>query len=139
MCPHPLLGGSLLAAVVIGVPAAAFAQHATIGAIEYRMSCAVCHGEDARGDGPLAQLLTVKPTDLTKLAERNNGRFPTDRVVETIDGRTQVGGHGTREMPAWGTRYAAEVGRDYGPYRSETVVKTRILELVHYLQTIQEK
>jgi mono/diheme cytochrome c family protein len=139
MCPHPLLGGSLLAAVVIGVPAAAFAQHVTIGAIEYRMSCAVCHGEDARGDGPLAQLLTVKPTDLTKLAERNNGRFPTVRVVETIDGRTQVGGHGTREMPAWGTRYAAEVGRDYGPYGSETVVKTRILELVHYLQTIQEK
>lgn len=139
MCPHPLLGGSLLAAIVIGVPTAAFAQHVTIGAIEYRMSCAVCHGEDARGDGPLAQLLTVKPTDLTKLAERNNGRFPTDRVVETIDGRTQVGGHGTREMPAWGTRYAAEVGRDYGPYGSETVVKTRILELVHYLQTIQEK
>jgi mono/diheme cytochrome c family protein len=139
MRPHPLLGGSLLAAVVIGVPAATFTQHVTIGAIEYRMSCAVCHGEDARGDGPLAQLLTVKPTDLTKLAERNNGRFPTDRVVETIDGRTQVGGHGTREMPAWGTRYAAEVGRDYGPYGSETVVKTRILELVHYLQTIQEK
>jgi len=138
MRPHPLLGGSLLAAVVIGVPAA-FAQHVTIGEIEYRMSCAVCHGEDARGNGPLAQLLTVKPTDLTKLAERNNGRFPTDRVVETIDGRTQVSGHGKRDMLAWGTRYAAEVGPDYGPYGSETVVKTRILELVHYLQTTQEK
>jgi mono/diheme cytochrome c family protein len=138
MRPHLLLGGALLAVAVIGVPAA-FAQHVTIGAIEYRMSCAVCHGEDARGDGPLTQLLTVKPTDLSKLAKRNNGQFPTDRVVETIDGRMQVSGHGTREMPVWGTRYAAEVGRDYGPYGSETVVKTRILELVHYLQTIQEK
>jgi mono/diheme cytochrome c family protein len=139
MRPHLLLGRILLTVVLIGVAAAASGQHATIGAIEYRMSCAVCHGEDARGDGPLAHLLTVKPTNLTKLSKRNNGRFPTEQVVETIDGRTQVSGHGTREMPVWGTRYAAEVGRDYGPYGSETVVRTRILELVHYLQTIQEK
>ena len=45
---------------------------------------------DARGGGPLTQLLTVKPTDLTRLAERNNGRFPTDKVVETIDGRSDL-------------------------------------------------
>jgi mono/diheme cytochrome c family protein len=139
MRPLQLLSGFLLTVTAIGIPASALAQHATIGAIEYRMSCAVCHGEDARGDGPLAHLLTVKPTDLTRLAKRNNGKFPTDKMVETIDGRTQVSGHGTREMPVWGTRYAAEVGRDYGPYGSETVVKTRILELVHYLQTLQEK
>jgi mono/diheme cytochrome c family protein len=139
MRPHLLLSGALLTVAVIGGPAPAFAQHATIGAIEYRMSCAVCHGEDARGGGPLAHLLTVKPTDLTKLAKRNKGQFPSEVVVETIDGRTQVSGHGTREMPVWGTRYEAEVGRDYGPYGSETVVKTRILELVHYLQSLQEK
>jgi mono/diheme cytochrome c family protein len=138
MRPHLLLGGALLAVAVIGGPAAAFAQHGTIGAIEYRMSCAVCHGEDARGDGPLAHLLSVKPTDLTKLSKRNNGQFPSEAVVETIDGRTQVSGHGTREMPVWGTRFEAEVGRQYGPYGSETVVKTRILELVHYLQSLQE-
>jgi mono/diheme cytochrome c family protein len=136
---HPSLSTALLAVACIGISAAASAQHATIGAIEFRMSCAVCHGEHARGDGPLAKLLTVKTADLTQLAKRNNGQFPLERVVETIDGRTAVSGHGTREMPVWGTRYEAEVGREYGPYGSETVVKTRILELVHYLQSIQEK
>lgn len=139
MRPHLLFRGALLAAAVIGVPATAFAQHVTIGAIEFRMSCAVCHGKDARGDGPLAHVLTVKPTDLTNLSKSNKGQFPFEQVVETIDGRTQISAHGTREMPVWGTRYEAEVGRQYGPYGSETVVKTRILELVHYLQSIQEK
>ena len=139
MRPHLLLRGALSAATVIGVPATAFAQHVTIGAIEFRMSCAVCHGKEARGDGPLAHVLTVKPTDLTNLSKRNKGQFPSEAVVETIDGRTQISAHGTREMPVWGTRYEAEVGRQYGPYGSETVVKTRILELVHYLQSIQEK
>ena len=139
MRPHLLLRGALSAATVIGVPATASAQHVTIGVIEFRMSCAVCHGKDARGDGPLAHVLTVKPTDLTNLSKRNKGQFPSEAVVETIDGRTQISAHGTREMPVWGTRYEAEVGRQYGPYGSETVVKTRILELVHYLQSIQEK
>jgi len=139
MRPHLLLRGALLAAIVIGVPATASAQHVTIGAIEFRMSCAVCHGKEARGDGPLARILTVKPTDLTNLSKRNKGQFPFEQVVETIDGRTQISAHGTREMPVWGTRYEAEVGRQYGPYGSETVIKTRILELVHYLQSIQEK
>ena len=102
-------------------------------------SCAVCHGEDARGDGPLARVLTVKPANLTELSKRNGGQFPQEKVIEAIDGRRQIIAHGIRSMPVWGTRFEAEVGKQYGPYGSETVVKTRILELVHYLQTIQEK
>jgi mono/diheme cytochrome c family protein len=139
MRAYLVLSGGLLVAASIADAAPAFAQHMTIGAIEFRMSCAVCHGEDARGDGPLAHLLTIKPSDLTQLSKRNKGQFPFERMVETIDGRTQVSGHGTREMPVWGTRYEADVGRQYGPYGSETVVRTRILELVHYLETIQQK
>jgi hypothetical protein len=103
------------------------------------MSCAVCHGKDAHGDGPLAKLLTIKPADLTKLTIRNKGQFPSEMVAETIDGRTQVSGHGTREMPVWGARYETQVAREYGPYGSESVVKTRIAALVHYLESIQEK
>jgi mono/diheme cytochrome c family protein len=134
---YRLLGGALLTAL-IGVSAAASAQQAATGAEEFHNSCAVCHGEDGRGDGPLAKVLTVKPADLTQLAKRNDGVFPIEKVSETIDGRQQVGAHGTREMPVWGARYEAEVGRQYGPYGSESLVKTRIYVLVRYLQSIQK-
>jgi hypothetical protein len=90
-----------------------------------------------RRDGPLAAFLTVRPADLTALSKRNNGRFPSERVPETIDGRMQVKGHGTREMPVWETRHEADIARQYGPYGSEAMVQARILELVRYLQSIQ--
>jgi len=125
-----------------GPPLTACAQDATItaaGTAEFRASCAICHGEDAHGDGPLAAFLTVRPADLTALSNRNNGRFPSERVSETIDGRMQVKGHGTREMPVWGTRYEADIARQYGPYGSEAMVQARILELVRYLQSIQKE
>jgi hypothetical protein len=80
----------------------------------------------------------VKPTHLTKLSKQNSGHFPLARVLRIIDGRTQVDGHGTREMPVWGARYEAEISKEYGPYGSETMVRAHILELVYYLQTIQE-
>ena len=101
------------------------------------MSCAVCHGEDGRGDGPVATVLTIKPADLTVLSRRNGGQFPFEHVVATIDGRTSIKAHGTREMPIWGARYEEQVSKEYGPYGSESTVKARILELVHYLQGIQ--
>jgi len=136
---HPLLGTALLAVPFIAVPAAVLAQQTAPGADEFRNSCAVCHGEDGRGDGPLAKVLTVKPADLTQIAKRNDGVFPVEKVSETIDGRQQVGAHGTREMPVWGSRYELEVARRYGPYGSEAAVKTRVHVLVRYLQSIQEK
>ena len=136
MRAHPL-AAALLAVSLITVPVQA--QQAPTGADEFRMSCAVCHGSDGRGDGPLAKLMTVRPADLTLLAQRNNGEFPSEMVTETIDGRVQVSGHGTREMPVWGTRYEMDVAHQYGPFGSESVVKTRIAELVRYLQSIQQK
>ena len=138
MRPQMLLAGAILTLPLIGVLPAS-AQPAPSGADEFRMFCAVCHGKDARGDGPLAKILTLKPADLTQLAKRNHGQFPAEKVTETIDGRTQVNGHGTRDMPIWGTRYEAVVGKEYGPYGSETAVKARIAALVEYLQSVQEK
>jgi len=36
------------------------------GATVYAQNCAVCHGADARGDGPAANSLSIKPADLTE-------------------------------------------------------------------------
>jgi mono/diheme cytochrome c family protein len=107
------------------------------GEIEYQRHCASCHGEDARGEGPLAKFLTIKPANLTLLAKNNKGEFPFWRSYRIIDGRDQVRGHGTGEMPVWGARFLAQQG---GKDRlSETEVTGRILSLVFYLRHVQQR
>ena len=46
-----------------------------------------------------------RPADLTRLAEKNDGRFPYSRVFAVIDGRYLVPAHGEREMPVWGRQF----------------------------------
>ncbi len=108
-------------------------EELTGGRREFETHCAVCHGLGGKGDGPVAQYLTAKPADLTQISKRSEGQFPFWRVYRIIDGREPAKLHGTREMPIWGDRFwkeAAEVD-----YR----VQGRIFELVHYLESIQEK
>ena len=45
-------------------------QDANHVAMFYRQYCASCHGEDGRGHGPVAPYLTVKPSDLIRIAAR---------------------------------------------------------------------
>ena len=40
------------------------AQSVANGAVVFRASCAICHGVDARGDGPMAQTLSPPPSNL---------------------------------------------------------------------------
>ena len=42
--------------------------------------CAVCHGRDGKGGGPMAKSLKVAPPDLTRVAARNGGKFPLPRI-----------------------------------------------------------
>lgn len=115
-----------------------FAEPDTRGSEEFRISCAICHGVGGRGNGNMAEYLKIVPSDLTVLAKNNEGRFPSGKVFRTIDGRSQVKGHGDRGMPVWGSRYKAEVGDMYGPFGGETAVRARILELVYYIESIQQ-
>jgi mono/diheme cytochrome c family protein len=69
----------------------------------FKAYCAVCHGTDARGAGPMSVSLKVAPADLTRIAARNGGVYPQMRVERIISGEELVpGGHGTRAMPVWG-------------------------------------
>ena len=62
------------------------------------------------------------------------------KVYQTIDGRVTVPGHGTREMPIWGARYAEEDYERYGTaFGAEDVVRGRILQLVYFIQSLQQK
>jgi mono/diheme cytochrome c family protein len=108
------------------------------GQREFQQSCATCHGVDAKGKGPSAAFLNVPPTDLTQLSKNHGGVFLFWRIYEKIEGSKDfvIRGHGTREMPIWGERFRFE--------KSDSVdhkmgVRGRILSLVYYLQSIQEK
>lgn len=95
--------------------------------------CASCHGPSGHGDGPVAVELKKRPADLTQLAKNNNGNFPYTRVRAVIDGRGQaLGIHGPAEMPVWGERFRQEG-------KNDTQVRGKILNIVDYLVSIQEK
>lgn len=107
---------------------------------EFRNSCASCHGVDGKGAGFLTRVFRgVNPGDLTQLAKGNDGIFPYDAVFSVIDGRAEVAAHGDRRMPVWGDRYSVDAMNTWGPDDlNEMRVRARMLELVHYLQSIQE-
>jgi len=67
----------------------------------YRTYCWQCHGRDATGNGPMAEMLAIETPDLTRLAARNDGTFPLEAVARQIDGRAPVLAHGG-EMPLFG-------------------------------------
>ena len=113
------------------------AQEANYGQAEYLNSCAVCHGPEGKGDGPLAEELMTRPADLTVLSKKNKGRFPYHRVFAVIDGRYIVPGHGTREMPVWGRQFLEEDVKVFGPSGGEIVTTERIHELAGYLESLQ--
>lgn len=121
----------IINAIIVGSCARASAQDADIGQTQYRLSCAACHGVDAKGSGPVSKELKTPPSDLTVLARNNNGVFPYEMVYQIIDGRNSaIASHGTREMPVWGYRF--------GPPQAFQF-KKRILAVIDYLKSIQEK
>lgn len=102
----------------------------------YRRFCSSCHGLDGKGNGPVAPVLKEKPKDLTRIAERHGGKFPSAALVRIVDGRDVAMAHGTREMPVWGKRFgeAIEPGT-----AAETVRRGTAQLIVDYLSGIQAK
>jgi nucleotide-binding universal stress UspA family protein len=132
------LAASVLAASVMlapGLATTAAAQEykqSTTGGEVFRTYCASCHGTSARGDGPLASSMNRKPSNLTEIAKRNGGMYPTELVFKVIDGRQAVRGHGGPDMPVWGDVFTRS--RDAGDAER---VKAVIGSLVEYLGSIQ--
>jgi mono/diheme cytochrome c family protein len=95
--------------------------------------CASCHGKDAKGDGPAATSLKSLPADLTGLAKRNGGKYPSDKVTSILRGQANLVPHGDQEMPVWGPVFWKMSGGH------EEVVQQRIANLNRYLESLQVK
>ena len=87
-----------------------------------------------------AHLLRVGPPDLTQLAKKNQGILPMNRLYEVSEGGT-VAAHGTRDMPIWGQVYRDESQQQLRgtPFPPEWSVRGRIMALVEYLETLQQR
>ncbi|HEY1239015.1 MAG TPA: c-type cytochrome [Bryobacteraceae bacterium] len=93
--------------------------------------CGVCHGKDAKGNGPAADALKKAPADLTQIARRAGGSFPEVHVTRVIKGEDAVGAHGSRDMPIWGELFTSLRGKETSELRVNALMK--------YLEGIQAK
>jgi len=127
-----LVTALLLLPGLAGTAGAQQYKQSTAGSEIYRTYCASCHGTAARGDGPIASAMTKKPANLTEIAKRNGGLFPSELVFKTIDGQQPIRGHGGPDMPVWGDVFSKS--REAG---DADRVKAVIQSLVDYLESIQ--
>jgi len=97
----------------------------------YKNYCASCHGRDAKGHGPTATALKVQPADLTTLARRHGGKYPSLAVKTAIRGDSSVLAHGSKEMPVWGSLFWNLSGGD------QQEVHLRLTNLTHYVESLQ--
>jgi mono/diheme cytochrome c family protein len=99
----------------------------------YKNYCAVCHGEAMKGDGPAASALKTIPPDLTTLAQRNDGKYPSAKVASAIRGDVSVASHGSHDMPVWGPLFSSMAAG----HAAE--VQQRIANLNKYIESKQLK
>ncbi|MFN3623554.1 MAG: c-type cytochrome [Hyphomicrobium sp.] len=134
-CRRTLISVGLLAAAALAANASE-SKRAVLddGRMEFEENCTACHGKDGTGTGELAVKLVKPPKDLTAIAARNGGVFPFWQVFEIIAGETPVAGHDTFQMPQYSKRMRAQEGAP-----GFLPAHVRVLELTHYLESIQKK
>ena len=102
------------------------------GAELYNKHCAVCHGIDMKGTGPVPAPYRTPP-DLTTLARRHRGKFPAEYVSKVLRNGVLLPAHGPAEMPVWGTEFEGSDRLD------RLQVTKRITALTNYIKSVQQK
>lgn len=99
-------------------------------------NCAICHGFDARGGGPLATELDTRSADLTQIAARRGGVWPMLEVMSIIDGYTRRTDP-RKDMPIiTGVTGGPMVDFDSGN-GDMTPTPARLIALAEYLEGLQ--
>jgi mono/diheme cytochrome c family protein len=120
--------------MLAGVRSVSWGAEADQGRMYFLRYCGSCHGVQGNGDGTVSRSLKVKPADLTQLKKKNNGVFPLEKVMATINGKTRVEAHGESKMPVWGEIFEKEAGVQKDPTGSASA---KIKALAEYIETIQ--
>ena len=130
----------LIMALGLAAPATAqdVVQDVAQGEALFGFYCATCHGNSGTGNGPMSPSLVVAPADLTTLAARNDGVFPTTRVIMRIDGRDPLVSHGST-MPVYGDFFEGSDAAVKAESGQPIMTSQPIVDLLAYLQTLQQE
>jgi mono/diheme cytochrome c family protein len=96
----------------------------------YRRYCASCHGIEGRGDGPAAEALTPRPTDLTTL------RSGIPDLMKQIDGRRTIRAHGSAAMPVWGEVFEQSL---IGEPHARRTALLKVEAIAGYVQALRKR
>lgn len=99
----------------------------------YKQDCAVCHGNDLKGNGPAPPPFKDVPPDLTKLAKSHGGKFPEKYFEDVLRNGVPIPAHGSPEMPTWGADFRTREHLD------SAQVTLRITNLSNYIKSLQGK
>jgi len=124
--------------LALGFASPAAAQDVMQGEAIFGFYCATCHGTSATGNGPMSPSLVVAPTNLTLLASRNDGVFPTARVVMRIDGRDPLVSHGSM-MPVYGDFFEGTDVATKAETGQPIMTSQPIVDLLAYLESLQQE
>jgi len=124
--------------LALGLSGPAAAQDTVQGEALFGFYCATCHGTAATGNGPMSPSLVVAPADLTTLSARNEGLFPTTRVVTRIDGRDPLISHGSM-MPVYGDFFEGTDVATKAETGQPIMTSQPIADLLAYLETLQQE
>jgi mono/diheme cytochrome c family protein len=102
----------------------------------YLRYCGACHGPEGKGDGIAGTFMRPKPTDLTQLAARNDGKFPFQATMHAIDGTETPRAHGDPVMPVWGELFAEKATTGEG---ARSAARRKVQLITEYIRTIQTK
>jgi len=120
--------------------AACVEREAPTGAEDYATFCAACHGASGKGNGPAAEGLARRPTDLTRLAARNGGTFPGTATMAKIWGYTGVA-PGRQDdaspMPEFGPLLQGDLVPYDGGDGIQSPTPARLVQIAEYLKAIQ--
>ncbi|WP_298857880.1 c-type cytochrome [uncultured Sulfitobacter sp.] len=106
------------------------------GAYLFDKHCTSCHGRTAEGDGPLASGFAIPPANLTLIAQRNGGTFPTAGVMAQINGYT--GRHQLGGMPEFEEVIQSPLVDWASPSGEVIPTPQSLLALATYLESIQQ-
>ncbi|MFP7673874.1 c-type cytochrome [Marivita sp. S0852] len=110
---------------------------ASDGRVLFMENCAVCHGADGKGNGPMARAMDVAPADLTLIKVRNDNVFPRVEVLSAIDGYAQSDMTGPN-MPEFGALLQGDlIPLDTGG-GVMTPTPRKLVALLEYIESIQE-
>ncbi len=100
------------------------------GAELYLRYCTSCHGPNGAGDGPVAKWLDPRPANLRESTLDLQG------LVERIDGRRDVGAHGSSEMPVWAEVFNLQLLREP---KAREITRLRVQAIAEHVRSLREE